>query len=341
MNILDKIKMIKNHWGMRLYPKDSDRGLFFYVTNKCNARCLMCFNWKDLNKNVEDLSLDEIDKFSKNIGPLGSLVLGGGEPFLREDLFEICQIFIKNNGVKKIAIPTNCLSVEKIIESSNKILELPVYFKMILSLDGLEETHDRIRGVKGTFKKVLETYEKLNPKIQVSINTTISSENENDISDVIDFVDNNLKRIRFHTFEMIRGHYNESRIRPPVMNEQLLEKISKSKTLSRDECQKAMYTYYMKLAMRILKEKRQVIPCRAAFSTPVIDATGNVYHCEILPSIGNIKDNNFKDIWHSRLAKEQKEYIAHKKCYCTHYCWQIQNITMSLPHFLKAIFSYK
>ena len=344
MTILGKIKMLKSYWGIKLRPKDNRLGLFFFVTNRCNARCLMCFNWKNVaDKDIHELSLDEIDKFSQTMGQLNSVILGGGEPFMRDDLFEICQILHRNTGASKIVIPTNCLLVDKIIETTNRILKLPVKLKVTLSLDGLEETHDRIRGVKGNFKKVLETYEKLSPEIQVSVNTTVSSENEDTISDVVDFVDNNLKKIRFHTFEVIRGHYDRNKIKPPTVNQELIDKILKSKTLNRDQRHKAMYAYYMKLVMRILKEKRQVIPCRAATLLPVIDEKGNVYHCEILPPIGNLKDHdfNFKKVWYSDKAKKQRKDIANKKCYCTHYCWQVQNIPLSLPHLLKAVFLSK
>ncbi|MBU1176986.1 MAG: radical SAM protein [Patescibacteria group bacterium] len=354
MKLLDKIKIIKNYWPVSKFYFHSLLkrnkplfGLFFQVTDRCNAKCLMCFNWKKINKKSDELSLDEIQKFTKTIGHLSNLVLGGGEPFLRNDLTEICQIFSKNNGVRKIGIPTNCLSTDKIIDSSKKILEsCSVKLKIVLSLDGLEKTHDHIRGIKGNFNKVLETYKELDllrekyPRLQLSINTTISNENEDNIPEIIDFVDKNFN-IQFHTLELIRGCYNQKNVQAPSLSkyQELIKYIFKSKNIDKNIYHKAIYSYYHKITADILKEKRQLIPCRVSSFMPVIDATGNVYNCELLPKIGNLKDVNFdfSKIWNSQIAKQQRKDITNKKCYCTHYCYQIQNIVISPYHFLKAI----
>jgi len=354
MKILDKIKIVRNYWPVSkfyfysLFRKNNPLfGLFFQVTNKCNAKCLMCFNWKKINRTNDELSFDQIRKFTKTIGYLPNLVLGGGEPFLRNDLVEICQIFSRNNGVRKIAIPTNCLSTDKIIDLTEKILKsCQVKLKIVLSLDGVREVHDNIRGINGIFNKVLETYKSLDqlrkkyPQLQISINTTISNKNEDNIPEIIDFVDNNFN-IQFHTLELIRGCYNQKNVQAPSLDkyQKLIKYILKSKNIDNNIYHKVIYSYYHKITTDILKEKKQLIPCRVSSFMPVIDAMGNVYHCELLPAIGNLKksDCDFSKIWQSDKAKKQRKDISNKKCYCTHYCYQIQNIPMSPIHFLKAI----
>jgi len=354
MTILDKVKIIRNYWPVSkfyfysLFKKNRPfLGLFFQITDKCNAKCLMCFNWKRINKASDELSLNEIEKFTKTMGNIPSLTIGGGEPFLRDDLPEICHIFYKNNGVCKISIPTNCLSTDKIIDSTKKILEsCHITLKIVLSLDGTREIHDHIRGVKGTFDKLLETYKKLDQlrkeysHLQLNINTTISNKNEDNIPEVIDFVDKNFN-IQFHTLELIRGCYNQKNVQAPSLGkyQQLIKYILKSKNVSKNKYHRAMYSYYHKIAIDILKEKKQLIPCRVSSFMPVIDATGNVYNCELLPTIGNLKnsDYDFLKIWQSNKAKKQRKDISNKKCHCTHYCYQIQNIPMSPLHFLKSI----
>jgi len=311
----------------------------------------MCFNWKRINKASNELSLDEIEKLTKTIGPIPNLSIGGGEPFLRNDLPEICQIFYKNNGVRKISIPTNCLLTDKIVDSTKKILEsCQVTLKIVLSLDGTREIHDHIRGIKGTFDKMLETYKELDQlrkkylQLKISINTTISNKNEDNIPEIINFVDKNFN-IQFHTLELIRGCYNQKNVQAPSLDkyQQLIKYILKSKNINNNKYHKVMYSYYHKITTDILKEKKQLIPCRVSSFMPVIDATGNVYNCELLPTIGNLKDSNcdFSKIWHSKKAKKQRKDISNKKCYCTHYCYQIQNIPMSPLHFLMAILKQK
>ena len=98
--------------------------LIFFVTDVCNARCRHCFNWS-LNQKPNDLTLDEIENFSKQLDHIEWLALSGGEPFERKDLAEICGIFLKNNSVSQITIPTNGLSPKLIYNTIKQVLELP------------------------------------------------------------------------------------------------------------------------------------------------------------------------------------------------------------------------
>src|SRR3546814_262929 len=79
--------------------------LIFTITTRCNMACRHCGDdvWGDPRN---DLSLDEIAKFSAELGTIESLALGGGEPFLRKDLAEICRLFAVNNRVTAISIPS-------------------------------------------------------------------------------------------------------------------------------------------------------------------------------------------------------------------------------------------
>jgi MoaA/NifB/PqqE/SkfB family radical SAM enzyme len=356
MNFLDKIKIFKQHWSENKYFFYSlfgrDLPLFsmiFQVTNVCNSRCLMCFNWQVVNQATDELSLVEIEKLSKTIGRLPVITLGGGEPFLRQDLPEICEIFFMNAGTRKVAIPTNCLLPELVVSQARKIIEkCDIKLKIIMSLDGLNEVHDEIRGVNGNFEKFLATYEAVrqlaaeDKHLQFSVNTTISSRTESTVAEIIEFVDG-LSDIKYHTLETIRGSFDSCRVSTPTLaqyDELYSGELLKSKTLARDGVHMLFYAYYHKLALRTLKQKKQIIPCRASSFLPVIDAMGNVYNCELLPSIGNLRDVDldFMKIWHSKEAHLQRKTIAAKKCHCTHYCYQLPNIMMSPYHFIKAIF---
>lgn len=342
------LPMIKFYFYSLLKKDKPLFGLFFQITNKCNAKCLMCFNWQLLNKPINELSVEEIEKFTKTMGHIPNLTIGGGEPFLRDDLVEICQIFSKNNQTKRISIPTNSLLPDRILDFTQQILDsCNLKLAIVLSLDGIGEIHDNIRGVRGTFDKFLETYERLSnlsekyPQLKININTTISDKNYKHLPEIIEFVDKNLK-VGFHTLEVIRGCYNQKNIQAPPIEEypNLINQLLKSKSINNDKYHKLMYVYYHKLALKTLKRKKQIIPCRISSFLPVIDAVGNVYNCELLPAIGNLResDYNFMEIWNSGKAREQRKDIADKKCYCTHFCYQIQNIPISPLHFFRAIF---
>ena len=355
MKFIDKIKMIKTYLPMfwfyfrYLFKKSKPLfGAFFQITNKCNARCLMCFNWQILNESKDELSLGQIDRFSKTMGLVPSLTIGGGEPFLRDDLPQICEIFCKNNKTKRISIPTNSLLSDKIMDLTEKILNICSSTKIAitLSLDGVGAIHDAIRGVEGAFERFLETYNKISqllvryPNLKININTTVSDKNYNNISQVIDFVDKNLK-VGFHTIEIIRGCYNQKNVQAISTDEYrgLIRKILLSRTINNDKYHKLIYSYYHGLSLKTIEKKKRLIPCRASSFMPVIDAKGDVYNCELLPAIGNLRDYEYDvfKILNSQKSKIQRKDIFQKKCHCTHYCYQVQNIPMSPSHFLRAI----
>ena len=97
--------------------------LTFFVTGLCNLRCKMCFYLDNIEKarKKDELTLDEIRKISEKLKPFIWLLISGGEPFLRDDIFDICKTFYQNNNVKNITIPTNGLETEKIIEITDKL----------------------------------------------------------------------------------------------------------------------------------------------------------------------------------------------------------------------------
>jgi MoaA/NifB/PqqE/SkfB family radical SAM enzyme len=309
----------------------------------------MCFNWQIINTETDELSLAEIEKFSKSIGTVSSVILGGGEPCLRVDLPEICKILYQSGVTKKIVLPTNCLLPDLIIDQTKKILEIaPVKLKVVLSLDGIGNVHDEIRGIQGNFEKFIDTYNRLeeishtHDLLQVSVNTTISDKNQDNISAIIDYIDQHLK-FKYHTAEVIRGTFDKAKIGPPALAkyEELIDQtLLKSQTTDRDPAHKLFYAYYHKLALKMMKRKKQILPCRSSSFFPVIDAWGNVYNCEMLPKLGNLRgyDYDLKKIWHSPTAQNQRHNIRNKKCWCTHYCYQSPNILISPWHLFKAVF---
>ena len=92
--------------------------LILGLTYDCNSFCRTCFNWEQLRKNKEhELSLDELQKTFSSMGDLLFIVMSGGEPFLRRDLPDICELLATNNHVKQITIPTGAITSDLIARS--------------------------------------------------------------------------------------------------------------------------------------------------------------------------------------------------------------------------------
>src|ERR687893_2236690 len=87
--------------------------VIFFITSRCNARCETFFYHEELNR-PGDLTFAEIERVSRTMPPITDLWLSGGEPTLRHDASEIIDLFVRNNGVRRLIIPTNGLVKERV-----------------------------------------------------------------------------------------------------------------------------------------------------------------------------------------------------------------------------------
>src|SRR2546425_10029893 len=150
---------------LRSTKRDQRLGtVILFVTSRCNSLCQTCFYHNELNQ-PGDLTFDQIEKVSRTMPPITDLWLSGGEPTLRHDASEIIDMFVRNNGVERLIIPTNGLVKARVYEIVDKALgshaDLDLYLN--IALDGYGETHDHIRGVPGHWEKTLECIEALYP----------------------------------------------------------------------------------------------------------------------------------------------------------------------------------
>src|SRR4026208_454409 len=89
--------------------------VILFVTSRCNAFCQTCFYHEELNQ-PGDLTFAQLEKISQTMPPITDLWLSGGEPTLRKDVPQVIDLFVKNNGVQRIIIPTNGLVKSRVLE---------------------------------------------------------------------------------------------------------------------------------------------------------------------------------------------------------------------------------
>jgi len=148
------------------------------LTYRCNLRCKMCPFWKRSSK---DSSLEKEKAILKQIHSSGvcGIAFEGGEPLLRNDLVKILAFS------RSLPLQTSLVTNGTLLES--RIDEIAPYVNgaIYVSLDGLEKTHDTIRGVSGCFKKAIKGIIASKEKASVTINTTIMTENLYEIEDMV------------------------------------------------------------------------------------------------------------------------------------------------------------
>lgn len=324
--------------------------VIFFVTYRCNAKCAHCFYWKNLNKR-DELTLDEINRISSNLGRVQVLLLSGGEPLLRDDLFEIISIFIRNNGTKVVSIPTNALLPKQIVEVSERLLRSfpETTFSINPSIDELYDKNDEIRGIKGAFDRSIESLrelEKLRKKynnIELVVNTTISNFNYRDIDEIIEFFKE--FNLTYHNFELLRGSPKEKNmILPPSAEiKKIHAKVIRARNFYIDRRGLGLLEKISVLGItkytQVLKEKvldfgNFPFVCSAGKNIIVLEPNGEVKLCELLPSVGNLKEHNYdiEQLLKNERTRQLSETV--KNCKCTHICF----INMSIANDKKTLF---
>lgn len=300
--------------------------IIFFITSRCNSRCISCFYWKKINKNP-DIRREKIERISKKLGKFKNLLLSGGEPFLRDDLVKVIGIFVRNNDIKIVSIPSNGLLTEKIIGTTKAILyKFPqVSVSINISIDGLEETNNRIRQPETAFKKAIKTIKGLNKlkrhfeNLQVLVNTVVCHDNYKEIKDLALYLQRE-SNIDGHFFELVRGHPKNREILeiPPQELKRVYEgvfpiqlayfkggidrKIKKGligsmrRLIREEEFIGSLIYQYNTQFNKYTFGKKWSVPCLAGRLIKVVDSNGEIYDCELRSK-------------------------AIKDCSCTHVCF--------------------
>ena len=108
------------------FKKKEPVSIVHFLTNRCNARCSFCFIDFDNPKTFHnELTLDEIDKLTKNLGDsLLNVNFTGGEPFARKDIEEIAKLYIKNTTVQSMYVTTNASLPDRVENFAKTIIDL-------------------------------------------------------------------------------------------------------------------------------------------------------------------------------------------------------------------------
>lgn len=332
--------------------------LLLYVTGRCNLRCEHCFYWRNLNKDKPELSLKEIEKISRSMGRLIWLALTGGEPFLRQDLAKIVRVWVKNNRVRHVSIPTNGVLTEKIVKQVKQMLKdnPKTTFSITVSCDGLEKMHDKIRGMKGAFKAMKKTVKELkelkrdNENLGVGIVMTFTKTNQTEFLEAYRWLRDRLKPDEIF-INLIRGKPRKPETAKVDMG--LYQQVVEEKVKDIKSGKLAYYPFRLmgKLAAardgvmheKIVKYKQgqdKYLACLAGRLAVMINEEGMVHPCELLDKpLGNIRDYDydFKRLWGDKRAREAREWIWKTKCSCTHECFLTVNILFSYQMYSKLL----
>lgn len=127
--------------------------LILDFTRECNSRCQSCDIWKQRKPVV--LDSQHIERLFRQLPSLTEVYVTGGEPFLTEQCVDIARLMRKHQRTAMWTSATNCIAkdTERRIEA---IRATGIRVAILVSLEGDEERHDRVRGVSGNYERVLD-----------------------------------------------------------------------------------------------------------------------------------------------------------------------------------------
>ena len=325
------------------FSKDKKPVVVWNMTRRCNLKCVHCYARSEdisydneLNHEQSIAMIDDLAQFGVPV-----LLFSGGEPTVHPRLVEYAQYAV-SKGMRAV-ISTNGTLITR--EKAQKLKEIGLSYVGI-SLDGLEETHDKFRGVKGSYKKVMAAIENCQEAgIKVGLRFTINKRNVKDIPGIFDLLkEKNIPRVCFyHLVYSGRGseiakedlsHEETRKVLDLIMErtKDLHDRNLPKEVLTVDNHADGPYVY-----QRLLDED----PKRAAEVLELLEMnegnnSGRGIGCiswdgEVHPdqfwrekSLGNIKDMPFSKIWtnvDNEFLMKLKEKKKHVKGRCAECRW--------------------
>lgn len=297
--------------------------LFLVVTKKCNSRCKNCLIWT--NEKNEELQDDDYEKLAKAFGHrLFWLNLSGGEPTDHRDLIKVIEIFIANcPNLTFINFTSNALNPD---ELNRIIAHLENRKKFIIginiSLDGPENMHDHLRGVKGNYSLAIKAIKRLSETRNIvwKASMTLFAENQNLINETYNSIKQhipNFKIKHFHlNYSFVSGHYYQNKKSIDVLQPEKLE-LPKRFNRWRLTPTGIIESLYLRKLKQFIIIKKTPISCSALKHNIHIDDAGYLFPCTIWDKpLGNIKDYQYdlNQLMQNSLVKETLQEINLRKC---------------------------
>jgi 12,18-didecarboxysiroheme deacetylase len=177
--------------------KDKRPVVVWNVTKACNLKCIHCYAKADNKRAPDELTTEEGYKLLDDLAQFGSPVIlfSGGEPLVRPDILDLINRAVKL-GLRTV-ISTNGVLIDDSL--AKELKKLGVSYVGI-SLDGWKEVHDKFRGVKGAFEKVISAVSACKKEIlKVGLRFTMSKLNAKEIPKIFDLVEElEIPRICFY-----------------------------------------------------------------------------------------------------------------------------------------------
>lgn len=317
--IKDVYARIKDHEHAKVshtYMKNLQNKLrlvFWETTAGCNLECIHCRRLDVSTQLVkDDMTTEESYEFIDALAETGKpiLVLSGGEPLFRPDIFDIAKYAV-SKGLT-VALATNGTLVNEVM--AKKIVDAGVS-RVSISLDGADpETHDNFRKLKGSFEKAIEGFNHLKELgMSMQINCTIARHNAHQLHELYNLC-LKLGAEAMHIFMLVPVgcgvEIADDQMLEPERYEYILNQFYDLSKEAKIQTKATCSPHYFRIMRQRAKEEGITITpkthgmaamtkgCLAGTGVCFVSHKGEVFPCGYLPvNAGHIKKQPFKEIW--------------------------------------------
>lgn len=331
------------------------------LTYRCPMRCVMCNIWKNPTNRKDEIKADDL----KCLPKLKFINLTGGEPFIREDIADVVEECYKHTD--RIVISTSGWFEDRVVALAKRFPNIGIR----ISIEGLSQKNDELRGHKGGFDKGLRTLLTLKHMglKDIGFGCTVSNNNSNDMLSLYHLSQSlgmEFATAAFHNSYYFHKDDNVITNKDEVTKnfKQLIEWQLK------ENSPKSWFRAWFNMGLiNYINGGRRMLPCEAGSANFFIDPWGEVMPCNGIAepndvrdmndqsaaennasltsnhgtplswSMGNIHDKPFLEIWNSEHAERVRSMVRH----CPKNCWMVGTASPVMHKYIKypAIWALK
>jgi MoaA/NifB/PqqE/SkfB family radical SAM enzyme len=282
----------------------------------------MCNTWQFPSEVEKEIGADVVAKLPSG---LNFINITGGEPFLRDDLDSIVATVLPKT--KRLVISSNGYFTDKMVNLAKRFPGIGVR----ISIEGLPETNDRLRGITNGFDHGLRSLLELRAlgMKDLGFGMTVSDVNAKDMIELYRLADSmGLEFATASTHNSYYFHKNDNSFRDPEMVAGEFERIS-CELLKTNRIKNWFRAYFNYGMANYIRGGKRLLPCSVGTDMFFLDPFGKIMPCNGMDRempMGDLTRQSFEEIWRSEQAEKARNAVRN----CSRNCWMIGSVAPAM-----------
>lgn len=300
------------------------------TTYRCQMRCKMCDIWEHPTDSKKEITAKELEMLPN----FKFVNITGGEPFVRRDLEEIIEVMYKKSD--RIVISTSGYHYKRILKLAERFPKIGIR----ISIEGLSQKNDDLRGREGGFDRGLKTLFGLQERGMTDIGFGITVSNKNSEDMLYLYKLSKAMGMEFATATFHNSFYFHKDDNFVENKEQVIVDFhTLIENLLKENTPKSWFRAFFNLGLiNYIRGGKRMLPCEAGTANFFIEPYGDVYPCNGLEerywkeSMGNIRDvSTFEELWLSKQANKVRGLVAS----CPKNCWMVGTAAPVMKKYIR------